>query len=179
MPGPSCSAAAEGWEPAPGRAPHAGPPARPQEDPGPLECIPTVRRQLRGIGDIGVALYTPPGHRGLSGKLQLLSVTVESSSLLLVCLPALVRDGALGDSVSWDTALCCYLSSVWCHLLVLLGMNLYREHSWIWCADATNWALEMAFSCEAVPDCPSLGMLLEVGCSVWAPYCESLFLMFG
>lgn len=50
VPGPSCSAAAEGWEPAPGRAPHAGPPARPQEDPGPLECIPTVRRQLRGSG---------------------------------------------------------------------------------------------------------------------------------
>lgn len=70
-----CPAAAEGWGRAPGSAPHAGPPAHPQEDPGPLERIPTVCRRLCGIRDMGVALHTPPGHRGLLllhlwGKLQ-------------------------------------------------------------------------------------------------------------
>lgn len=89
LPGTSCSAPGEGWERAPGSAPHAGPPARPEEDPGPLERIPTVRTQLCGIGDIGVALHTPLGHLGLLlphllGKLQLPLVTVKSNSLLLV-----------------------------------------------------------------------------------------------
>lgn len=65
VPGTSRSAAARGWERAPGSAPHAGPAARPEEDPGPLERIPAVRTGLRGIGDVGVALHTPPGHRGL------------------------------------------------------------------------------------------------------------------
>lgn len=89
LPSTSCSAAGEGWERAPGSAPHAGPPACPEEDPGPLECIPTVRTRLRGIGDISVTLHAPLGHLvlllpHLLGKFRLPLVTVESNSLLLV-----------------------------------------------------------------------------------------------
>lgn len=97
LPGSSCSAAAGGWERVPGSAPHAAPPACPEEDPGPLERIPTVRTRLRGIGHLGVALHTPPGHRGLLlphllGKLQLPLATMESNSLLLV-LPSCFGEG--------------------------------------------------------------------------------------
>lgn len=79
------SGPAGGWERAPGSAPHAAAPARPEEDPGPLELVPTVRTRLRGIGGVGVAPHTPPGHRGLLRPHLL--VTVKSNSLLLVWSP--------------------------------------------------------------------------------------------